>query len=198
MEFTNLFPTLFRYIILIGLYVLAFYQFKNVSIQFLLVMVFFILNFFTLIFAGKDILSTSELSKNIYGISDTEYQNPFIKYFTVIIGLTIILFVCSLSIILSVFDYGKKKTNDYNSYNLTPVNKNLMEIFQISYQNYMVYLAIFIYFIIFAHTTGSMRTLMLNLACIILSVIILSTSVYCCMIAVKLLDNKKYKRQLYQ
>jgi len=198
MEFTNLFPTLFRYIILIGLYVLAFSQFKNVSIQFLLVMVFFILNFFTLIFAGKDILSTSELSKNIYGISDTEYQNPFIKYFTVIIGLTIILFVCSLSIILSVFDYGKKKTNDYNSYNLTPVNKNLMEIFQISYQNYMVYLAIFIYFIIFAHTTGSMRTLMLNLACIILSVIILSTSVYCCMIAVKLLDNKKYKRQLYQ
>lgn len=198
MEFTNLFPTLFRYIILIGLYVLAFSQFKNVSIQFLLVMVFFILNFFTLIFAGKDILSTSELSKNIYGISDTEYQNPFIKYFTVIIGLTIILFVCSLSIILSVFDYGKKKTNDYNSYNLTPVNKNLMELFQISYQNYMVYLAIFIYFIIFAHTTGSMRTLMLNLACIILSVIILSTSVYCCMIAVKFLDNKKYKRQLYQ
>ena len=199
MEFTNLFPTLFRYIVLLGLYVLAFSKFKNVSIQFLLVMVFFVLNFFTLIFVGKDILSTPELMKNIYGISDNpEYQNPYITYFAAIIGLTILLFVCSLAIILAVFDYGKKKTTDYRSYTLTPVNTKLMNSFEFSYQTYMVYLAMFIYLIIFAHTTGRMKTLMLNLGCILLSIIIIYTSVDCFITAVRFLDNKTYKRQLYQ
>ena len=198
MDFTSIFPTMFRYIVLAGLYFIAFAQFKNVSIQFILIMVFFILNFFSFVFAARDMLITTELMKNIYGVSDSEYQNPYVRYFAAIIGLTLILFVCSLSVILAVFDYGKKKTNDYTSYTLTPTNKALMQTFELSYQTYMLYLAIFVYFIIFAHTTGTMRTIMLNVACIILSIILLSSSIYCCVVAVDFFNNKKYKRQLYQ
>ena len=147
MDFTSIFPTMFRYIVLAGLYFIAFAQFKNVSIQFILMMVFFILNFFSFVFAARDMLITTELMKNIYGVSDSEYQNPYVKYFAAIIGLTLILFVCSLSVILAVFDYGKKKTNDYTSYTLTPTNKALMQTFELSYRQYMVYLAIFVYFL---------------------------------------------------
>jgi cbb3-type cytochrome oxidase subunit 3 len=161
-------------------------------------MVFFILNFFSFIFVARDMLSTTELMKNIYGVSDSEYQNPYVKYFATIIGLTLVLFLCSLSVVLAVFDYGKKKTNDFTAYTLTPANKSLMQTFELSYRQYMLYLAIFVYFIVFAHTTGTMRTIMLNIACIILSVILLSTSIYCCVVAVDFFNNKKYKRQLYQ
>jgi hypothetical protein len=198
MEFTLIFPTLLRYIVLVGLYFVAFRQFNHVSLQFLLTMVFFILNFFLFIFVMRDIFATPELMKNIYGVSDSEYQNPFVKYFVAIIGLTMILFICSLSIILAVFDYGKKKTNDFTSYTLTPSNKGLMQTFETSYQTYMIYFAILVYFIIFVHTTGKLRTIMLNIGCLLLSGILLSSSIYCCVIAVKFLDNKKYKRQLYQ
>ena len=198
MEFTLIFPTLFRYIVLAGLYFVAFSQFKQISLQFLLMMVFFILNFFSFIFAARDMFATPELVKNIYDVSDSEYQNPYIKYFAIVIGSTLVLFVCSLSLILAVFDYGKKKTNDYASYTLTPKNTELMQTFELSYKQYMLYLAIFVYFIIFAHTTGTMRTIMLNVACLLLSVILLSTSIYCCIIAVDFFNNKKYKRQLYQ
>ncbi len=198
MEFTLIFPTLFRYIVLAGLYFMAFSQFKQISLQFLLMMVFFILNFFSFIFAARDMFATPELVKNIYDVSDSEYQNPYIKYFAGIIGATLVLFVCSLSVILAVFDYGKKKTNDYASYTLTPKNAALMQTFELSYRQYMIYLAMFVYLIIFAHTTGTMRTIMLNVACLLLSIILLSTSIYCCVVAVDFFNNKKHKRQLYQ
>jgi len=198
MEFTLIFPTLFRYLVLVGLYFITFTRFKQISLQFILVMVFFILNFFSFIFVARDIFATPELVKNIYDVSDNDYKNPYVKFFAAIIGLTLILFICSLSVILAVFDYGKKKTNDYASYTLTPTNKALMLTFEKSYREYMLYLAIFVYFIIFAHTTGTTRTTMLNVGCIILSIILLSTSIYCCVVAVDFFNNKKYKRQLYQ
>jgi hypothetical protein len=81
---------------------------------------------------------------------------------------------------------------------LTPKNAALMQTFELSYRQYMIYLAMFVYLIIFAHTTGTMRTIMLNVACLLLSIILLSTSIYCCVVAVDFFNNKKHKRQLYQ
>jgi len=78
------------------------------------------------------------------------------------------------------------------------MNLALINDFELSFQTYMIYLSIFIYFIIFAHTQGTAKVLMFNIACIIMSIIILYMSVYGCYLSVKFLDNKKYKRQLYQ
>jgi len=200
--YANIFPTMFRYIVLGILYTLVFANFTKASIQFILFMVIMILNFFTVVFVARDMIASVDLMKTVYGTytdrDAPEIKNPYAKYFVGLIGATSLLFVCSISIVLAVFDYGKKNTNDYMSYTLTPSNKLLMEQFEVSYQTYMVYLAIFVYFIIFAHTSGQTKIMMFNLACIALSIIVVSTAIYCCYISVRFLDNKKYRKQLYQ
>lgn len=201
-DYSTLFPTLFRYIVLIVLYLIVFANFSKVNIKFILFMVIMILNFFTAIFVGRDMFSSMGLMKTIYGTftenDPLEYKNPFVVYYVALIGLTMLLLFCSISIILAVFDYGKKSTSDYMSYNLTPMNSLLMYQFELSFQSYMIYLSMFIYFIIFAHTQGTAKVLMFNIACLLMSIVILYVSIYGCYISVKFLDNKNYKRQLYQ
>jgi hypothetical protein len=205
MDYVSLFPTFLRYIVLAGLYYLVFANYTKVSIQFILFMVIFILNFFTIVFICSDILSTPELVKNLYGLYNKdidgeryENKNGLVKIFVLIILATALLFVCSFSIILAVFDYGKKKTNDYTSYKMTPVNTELLNNFEYAYHSYLIYLAVFVYIILLSHMTGKSKVIMLNMGCIILSIIIIWTSVYCCYLSANFLNVKKYKKQLYQ
>lgn len=200
---SNIFPTIFRYLVLIGLYVLVFMNFKQNSLQFILFIVVFILNIFTIIFIGRDIMVTPQLVKNIYGLykqgdENTPYYNPFAQFFVLIMLATILLFVCSLSIILAVFDYGKKTTNNYKTYTLTPSNNQLLSQFKESFRTYMVYLCIFSFFIIYSHSEGPTRQIMFNIGCILLSLILIITSIYSCVAAVRFLKVKQLNRQLYQ
>lgn len=201
-DYSTLFPTIFRYFVLFVLYIIVFTNFSKVNIKFILFMVMIILTFFTTIFVGRDMFSSVGLMKTIYGTftenDPIEYKNPYVFYYVVFIGMTILLLLCSISIILSVFDYGKKSTSDYMSYTLTPMNAILINDFEVSFQTYMIYLALFVYFIIFAHAQGTAKVLMFNIACIIMSIFLLYMSIYGCYLSVKFLDNKKYKRQLYQ
>ena len=199
---TNVFPTVMRYMIMLILYVIVFTQFKKPNIQFILFIIVFILNFFTILFLYKEFISTPLLMKSVFDLytekDPQSSRNWATKFFVSIIGLTALLFVCSLSIILVVFDYGKKSTNDFKSYVMTPNNKLLLEQFKTAFRTYMVYLAIFVYFILYSHTEGAIKKFMFNFACIALSAVLLITSSYCCVGAVKFLNNKKHRRQLYQ
>lgn len=200
---TNIFPTIFRYLVLIGLYVIVFSKIRQNSLQFILFIVIFVLNFFTIIFMARDILATQQLVKNIYGLyspgdETTPYYNPLSKFFVIIMLATALLFVCSLSIILAVFDYGKKTTNNFKSYTMTPANTELLNKFKDSFRVYMVYLCLFVFFIIYSHTEGPTRQLMFNAACILMSLILLITSIYCCVAAVRFLKIRQNNRQLYQ
>ncbi len=201
-DYSTLFPTIFRYFVLFILYLIVFVNFSKVNIKFILFMVMMILTFFTTIFVGRDIFSSIGLMKTLYGTftenDPLEYKNPFVFYYVILIGLTILLLLCSISIILAVFDYGKKTTSDYMTYTLTPMNSILINEFELTFQTYMIYLSMFIYFIIFAHTQGTAKVLMFNIACILMTIVILYMSVYGCYLSVKFLDNKKYKKQLYQ
>lgn len=200
LEYSNIFPTIFRYLIIAALYVTIFMNFKKPSIQFLLFIAVFILNFFTLVFVFKDLFSTPLLMKAIYNQLpvNSDYNNSFSLYFIIIILATLGLFICSIAIILSVFSYGKTSTNDYKSYTLTAHNALLLSQFEASYFTYIVYLTMFIFFIIFAHTSGPTKHLMFNIGCLFFSFIIVITSVYCCMASVNFLKIKQYKRQLYE
>jgi cbb3-type cytochrome oxidase subunit 3 len=200
LEITNIFPNVFRYFILAILYYGAFISLTKPSVKFILYMIVFILNFFSIVFVFKDVFSIQLLVRSIYdqNIGNSEYQNWFTKYFILIIFITMALFICSLSIILAVFSYGKKTTNDYKSYKLSSDNELLLSQFDTSYQLYVNYLAMFIYFIIYAHTTGVTRKLMFNLACILFSIVISIASIYSCVAAVEFLKTKQYKRQLYE
>ena len=177
---TDMFPTIMRYMIMLILYVIVFTQFKKANIQFILFIVVFILNFFTILFLYKEFISTPLLMKSFFEI------------------YTELLFICSLSIILVVFDYGKKSTNDFKSYVMTPNNRLLLEQFKTAFRTYMVYLTIFVYFMIYSHTEGAVKKFMFNFASVALSIVLMLTSSYCCIAAVKFLDNKKHRRQLYK
>lgn len=199
LEYSTMFPTIFRYIILGGLYVTMFMNFSKPSIQFILFMVMFILNFLTLVFVLKDMMGTPLLMQSIYGQlpANSDFNNGFTMIFIFIMLSTIGLLVASIAIILAVFAYGKKSTNDYTSYTMTPPNALLLSQFESSYYSYVVYLAMFVYFVIFAHTTGPTRNLMFNIACLFFSIVIVFTSVFCCLASVHLLKIKQYKKQLY-
>ena len=199
LEYTTLFPTLFRYLILGSLFVTVFMNFKKPSIKFILFIILFILNFFTLVFICKDLFSTPLLMQSIYGQLpvNSELNNGFAMYFVLIILASLGLMIASIAIILAVFSYGKKTTNDYTSYSMTPSNAVLLSQFESSYYSYIIYLAMFIYFIIFAHTTGVTKKLMFNIACLIFSVIIVLTSVFCCLASIEFLKIKQYSGQLY-
>lgn len=202
MVFSNIFPTLFRYAVLIGLYMFVFKKFTSTTIQFILFIAIFILNFFTLVFLVRDTLATPLLVKSLFDLytdkDPVENQNIFTKYFMSVIVLTVLLFICSIAIILAVFDYSKKGTNNFQTYTMTPPNVLLLNEFKDNFKVYMKYLAMFVYFIICTYSHGRMKVLLFNIGCLVFTAIILKTSIVCCMKAVKFLDNKKYKRQIYQ
>lgn len=199
----SVFPTIFRYIVLIGLYVLLFTQFKNNSLQFILFIVAFVLNFFSLVFVARDMLFTRQLMKNIYGLysegdDKTEFYNPYAKIFVAIVLLTAALFLCSNAIILAVFDYGKKTTNNFNSYTLTPSNADVLKKFKESFRVYIVYACITVFFLVYSHTEGITRQIMFNIGGALLSIVLLIASIYGCVASVRFLRTKQKNRQLYQ
>lgn len=202
MEYASSFPTIFKYLVMIVLYVMVFLQFKKPYIQFILYMVMLILNFFTVVFLATDMFSVPMLMRSIYGQfipnDASGFNNPFTVFYVLIIILSGLLSLCSLAIILAVFAYGKKTTNDYKSYKMTSTNTLILSIFQVSYIEYMKYLAIFAFFVVFAHTTGPTRQIMFNIACILLSLLVIAASGYGCLAAVTLLKVKQYNKQLYE
>jgi hypothetical protein len=200
---TAIFPTMFRYIVLIGLYALIFLKFKKTSLQFILFIISIILNFFTFVFIIRDMSITKRLMKNIYGLykpgeENSPYHNPYAIFFVLIIILTGLLFICSLGIILAVFDYGKKTTNTFSTFTMTPANTDLLSKFKDTFRTYMVYLSIFSFYIIQAHSEGPTREILFNIGGAILSLVLLATSIYCCVAAVRFLKIKQYHKQLYQ
>jgi len=200
---TTIFPTIFRYVVLLGLYVLVFLKLKKVSLQFILFIIVFILNVFTFVFIVRDMSVTKQLMKNIYGLykpgdENTSYYNPYAKFFVLIIILTGLLFICTLSIILAVFDYGKKKTKSFTTFTMTPENNDLITKFRDTFRTYMVYLCIFSFYIIQSHSEGPTRQILFNVGGALLSVVLLATSIYCCVAAVRFLKIKQYHKQLYQ
>lgn len=202
MEYYNSFSTIFRYLVLAALYIIVFFQMAKPSIQFILYMLIFILNFFTIVFAVKDMFATPMLFKSIYGQlvpnDPSGMYSPLTIFFIAIIIITGVLFICSLSMILAVFSYGKKTTNDYKSYTMTPINRLILSQFQMAYKEYITYLSIFLFFLIFAHTTGPTRQMMFNIGCVIFSIITVSISIYCLVAAIHFLKIKQYNKQLYE
>jgi hypothetical protein len=165
-------------------------------------MVSLILQFFVIIFACKDIFSTTQLTKAMfdqYSENDpVEERNPLAKFMVFITVLLILLPIASLGMVLAVFDYAKKTTNDYSTYTLTKENEELMSLFQKIYRDYIMYLVILVYFIIFAHTKGTSKMMMFNIGCAALIIILTGLAGYNIYLAAQFLKVKKSKQQLYQ
>lgn len=193
------FKGIFRYVILAMLYVICLLYIYSHSTQFILFIVIFILNFFTIVFLYKDFLSIDGLEQSI--MSSTENNIPgsmFTKIFVFAILITLILNIATFGIILAVFDYGKKSTNDYLSYTMTPQNDILLNEFKWWYYVYLMFMGFFAFFVIFSHTTGKLKILLQNMIGVAMTIIIIYSACYLCLLSVRFLDNLKHKRQLYQ
>ena len=190
-------PGVFRYIVLALLYVISFLYIRNNSTQFIIFIVVFILNFFTIIFLARDFFAIPDLSDSLLGDS-MKIGSGFTKLFVFAIIITLVLNIATFGIILAVFDYGKKSTNNYLSYTMTPQNMELMNEFKSFYFWYMIFIGFFAFFMIYSHTTGKLKLVLQNFIGIILSGVIIAIASYKCSLAVKFLGNLRYKRQLYQ
>ena len=190
-------PGVFRYIVLAVLYVISFLYIRKNSTQFIIFIVVFILNFFTIVFLLRDFLSIPDLSHSLLGDS-MKIGSAFTKLFVFVIISTLVLNIATFGIILAVFDYGKKSTNNYLSYTMTPQNMELMNNFKASYFGYMVFIGFFAFFMIYSHTTGKLKIVLQNFIGIIFTFLIIAIASYNCYLAVKFLDNLRHKRQLYQ
>jgi hypothetical protein len=190
-------PGVFRYIVLAVLYVISFLYIRNNSTQFIIFIVAFILNFFTIIFLVRDFISVPDLSDSLL-VDSAKDGSGFTKLFAFAIIITLVLNIATFGIVLAVFDYGKKSTNNYLSYTMTPQNMELMDELKSLYFWYMLFIGFFAFFIIYSHVSGRLKLVLQNFIGIILSCLIIVIASYNCSLAVKFLGNLRHKRQLYQ
>ena len=188
MSLKEFLPGVLRYAVLAILYIICFLYLYSNSTQFILFIVLFILNFFTIVFLYADFLSFP----SIFG------ENIFTQLSVFSIFITLILNIATFGMILAVFDYGKKSTNDYGTYTMTPQNMQLIADFKGWYYWYMAYMGFFAFFVIYSHADGRLRLMLQNMIGVILSLAVISIGSYQCYLAVEFVRNRIYKRQLYQ
>lgn len=199
---SEIFSVIFRYIILIIICFFVFYFLKKKSIQFILFIVVFILNFFTILFLYRDLLATNLVSdffnpSTAFNIQDS--KGIFIKIFIGVIFITLLLQVASIAIMLVVFDYGKKSTNNFYTPVMTTSNSLIVDEYVNWLRRYFMMIGVFAYVTAISYTKNEkIRNILINLGGIIPTGFLLGTSIYGTVLSVKFLNNKKYKRALYK
>lgn len=201
-KITDYFPIAFRYFVLFGIFYFIFTYFKIKTLQFLLFIAIFIANFFTIVFLFHDFISANLVS-GVFSASNSfslqENNGVFIKIFIGVIFGTLILQFSSLAIMIAVFDYGKKSTNSYYTATLTDGNANIVSNYIRFNWIYFICMAVFTYVIVITNIKNErIRNIVVNIGCFIPTAFLLGCSIYSTVLAVKFLDNKKYKRSLYK
>lgn len=201
-KLSYVFPVMFRYIVLVVIYFLIFFFFKDNSTRFILFIVVFIVNFFTVVFLYRDLLATNLVSSFFdpsMSFNILENKSIFIKIFIGAIFSTLLLQVCSIAITLVVFDYGKRSTNNYYTPVMTDQNTNILNEYILWLKWYFIILGVFAYIIAIAYCRDEqIRNILINIGCILPAGFILGSSIYGTVLAVKFLNNKKYRRALYK
>jgi glucan phosphoethanolaminetransferase (alkaline phosphatase superfamily) len=197
---TEYFPILFRYVILIVFYFYVFYFFRENSMRYILFIIVFILNFFTIVFLYRDLIGTGLVSNILtpsFSFNIQRESGVFVKLFIFILFATLLLQLCSLSIILAVFDYGKNLTKNFYTSTMTDSNKEIMDKYIDWLKWYFIMIGMFVYAIAVSYSSDRIKNILVNVGLFIPSGVILGCSIYGIMLAVQFLDNKKYNRSLY-
>lgn len=201
-NFSIVFPIIARYTILAVLYIIVFFYFKYQNIQFILFIVLFILNFFTIVFLGYDFASSQELMKMIANpailFDFTKKDTTFAKIFVFAIFIVLLMQICSISIILAVFDYGKTTLNDYLSHQMTTPNTVIINETIRLYNYAILILFIFAYTVLFSYSSEIVQSALLNIGGIMLSMITLALASYNIYLSVEFLKTREKHQQLYE
>jgi hypothetical protein len=168
--------------------------------RYILFIIIFILNFFTIVFLYRDLIATGLVSKifdSSFSFSIQRESSVFVKLFMFILFATLLLQICSLSIILAVFDYGKDLTNNFYTSTMTDSNKEIMDRYIYWLKWYFIVIGMFSYVIAVSYSTDRIKNILVNIGLFVPSGAILGFSIYGMMLAVRFLDNRKYHRSLY-
>jgi len=198
----NIFPIVARYGILGVLYIIVFFYFKYENIQFILFIVLFILNFFTLVFLGYDFGNSPDLMKYMANPEITfdiiKNNTAFSKIFVFAIVISLLMQICSIAIILSVFDYGKSTLNDYLSHSMTLPNTLILNRSIQLYKYSFIILFVFAYTVLFSYSTEKVRNSLLNIGGIISTMAILAMTSYNIYLSTEFLKTRQKHQQLYE
>lgn len=191
-----------RYSILVLLYFIVFYYFRLESTQFILFIVLFIILFFTMLFLFRDFLSIKSLMFALFNpdfnFDFTGDNSSYVKIFIFVILITLLLQFCGVAIVIAVFDYGKKSTNDFNTYKLTLPNMLIMTEYKKILEYLCIFVFLFSYMIVVNYSSGKIKNILLNISGIIVSILLLILASYSIYLAVEFLKNKKFRRDIYQ
>jgi hypothetical protein len=128
-----------------------------------------------------------------------EGKSIFVKIFIGAIFSTLLLQVSSIAIMLVVFDYGKRSTNNFYTPIMTDQNTNILNEYILWLKWYFIILGILAYILAISYTKNEqIRNILINIGCLLPAGFILGSSIYGTVLAVKFLDNKKYRRALYK
>lgn len=195
------FPTFFRYIILILLYVFSFiYVFKNPS-QFIVFILIFILNFFGALFVLRDIFVNKGVLIQLFNPGSTMslLGDPPILLkaylFALIVG--ILAQVVCLIIIIVVFDYGKKSRTNFTVYKMSSANNFTLYQFKQFFISSTALIGLLTFLILFNYSDEITRNLLRNLLCIGTSLSILGIIGYELFLVVQFLKTKQHRAPLY-
>lgn len=197
----DIFGIMFRYAILVFLYILTFVYISTNSVQFIMYIALFILNFFLIVFLFKDLLSNAAIAKAMYQSPIAfNFGEPYgmIKIFITIIFLALVMQIVSISMVLVVFDYGKTTTNNYLSYEMTPPNMKIIITFKEMIMWTTILIAIMSYILILSCAEGKMKGFILNIMGVGLSIITLIVASYGIYVSTNFLKIKEKGQQLYQ
>jgi hypothetical protein len=82
---------------------------------------------------------------------------------------------------------------------MTDQNTNTLNEYILWLKSYFIIIGVLVYVIAVSYTKNEkIRNILINLGCILPAGFLLGSSIYGTMLAVKFLDNKKYKRALYK
>jgi len=154
------------------------------------------------LFLFRDLLSIETLMRALFNpefnLDFTSDNSSYVKIFVFVILITLLLQFCGAAVVIAVFDYGKKSTNDFNTYQLTLPNTLIMSSYKKILEYFMIFVFLFSYVIIVTYSTGKIKNIILNVSGILFSVLLLVLAPYSMYLAVEFLKNKKARRDIYQ
>lgn len=193
--FKTTFDILFRYAVLILMFTISFFTImKNYTTQFIMFIVLFILNFFGSVFVIRDIL----FLPNFYMAFASPSMSSYLTFFTFALVVTVLAHFCSLSIILAVFDYGKKSKYDFRVKKMSEKNTKILTDFKKIFISSTALVGLLAFLLVYKHVSPEIQELMFKIISTMISLALLGMIGYELFLSVQFLKTKQHHNPLYQ
>jgi len=204
----------FRYIPLISLYTICLFFIFNNATQYILFICLLVLSIFGTIFIIRDLFTIERIYSCIFGVGSNSNAAPcddssanFLKLFMFSLVIGCFSQIISLSIILSVFDYGRQKfTHNFIVKQMSGFNQSLLYNFKQLFISGSAIILILAYLMAFSYGLNQQIAmsleyisydLMRKIGCSLLSLAILGITAYEIYLSVQFLKIKQHNAQLY-